>query len=123
MRKYITSTILIITGLYLVFITFNNKNNPTYSETAFAEEALKFDKAFDIFISEVRETFFTIKSNFNYTLKTKDSLQTREYFLDQLKRKNATNSIGFFQEDYKIFDFTDTRKGHRDASQAAIQLR
>lgn len=102
MRKYITSTILIITGLYLVFITFNNKNNPTYSETAFAEEALKFDKAFDIFISEVRETFFTIKSNFNYTLKTKDSLQTREYFLDQLKRKNATNSIGFFQEDYKI---------------------
>jgi hypothetical protein len=102
MRKYITSIILIFIGLYLVFITLNSKNNPTYSETAFAEEASKFDKAFDQFTSEVKETLVTIKSNFNYNLKTKDSVQTRGYLLDQLKQNNPINSIGFFQGQYKI---------------------
>lgn len=102
MRKYILSIILILAGLTVMVISYKNKNNPTYSETAFAEEALKFDKAFNIFTNQVKETLFTIKSNFNYNFKTKDSLQTREYFLNQLKQNNPINSIGFFQGDYKV---------------------
>ena len=102
MRKYILSIILILSGLIIAAISFRSKNNPTYSESAFAEEALKFDKAFNIFTSQVKETFFTIKSNFNYNFTSKDSLRTREYFLDQLKKNNPINSIGFFQGDYKV---------------------
>ena len=102
MRKYILSIILILGGLTVMVISYTGKKNPTYSETAFAEEALKFDKAFNIFTTQVRETLFTIKSKFNYNFKTRDSLQTREYFLGQLKQNNLINSIGFFQGDYKV---------------------
>ena len=37
MRKYILSIILILSGLIIVAISYRSKNNPTYSESAFAE--------------------------------------------------------------------------------------
>ena len=68
MRKYIISTILILSGLYLAFIDFNHKNNPTYSETEFAEEAKKFDSNFEKFTKEVNTTLLSIKNNFDQTI-------------------------------------------------------
>ncbi len=102
MRKYIASIILILSGLTILLFSYTSKMNPTYSESSFAVEAEKFDNAFDNFTSEVKQTFITIKGNFDYNLNIKDSLEAREYFLDQLKQNNPINSIGFFQGSYKL---------------------
>jgi len=102
MRKYIISTILIILGIYLAFIDFNNKNNPTYSETKFAEEAKKFDSNFEKFTSEVNSTLTSIKNNFDQTIKIGDSLRIRKFFLDQLQLNGSISSVGYFQGTYKV---------------------
>lgn len=102
MRKYLLSIILILCGLILLYLNYSNKNNPTYSETLFAKEAEKFDLVFDRFTTEVKDGITKVINEYQDTLKIKDSLQTRKYFLDQIKSYPALNSIGYFQGDFKL---------------------
>lgn len=102
MRKYILSIILILIGLIILAISFRNRNNPTYSENAFAKQAQNFDQIFDLFTNQVKEDVFTIKSQYADTLKVKDSISNRNFFLDLLNRNSSLNSVGFFQGDHKF---------------------
>ena len=102
MRKYILSIILILSGLIIIGISYKSKKNPTYSESAFAKQAQNFDKIFDQFTNQVKEHVFTIKDQYNDTLKIRDSIGNRKKFLDLLNSNNSLNSVGFFQGDRKF---------------------
>lgn len=93
---------MILCGLILLFLNYSNKNNPTYSETLFANEAEKFDIIFESFTRDVKVGISTVIKEYDDSLKVKDSLATRKYFLDQIKNYPALNSIGYFQGDLKL---------------------
>lgn len=102
MRKYILAIILLLSGLTLLIVNFINIKNPVYTEEIFAKQATLFEQNFDLFTNQVRETIFTIKSDYTDTLKIKDSLTSSEYFLSLLDHKELVNSVAYFQGDYKL---------------------
>ncbi|MGB5322353.1 helix-turn-helix domain-containing protein [Lutimonas sp.] len=102
MRKYILSIILVISGLVILIANYTSKNNPTYSESTFADQAQKFDQIFDLFTNQVKEHVFSIKNQYSDTLKIKDSISNKRTFLDLLNSNNSLNSVGLFQGDYKF---------------------
>lgn len=102
MRKYILSIILILCGLTILIVNYSNIKNPTYTETAFADQASRFDKLFESFTHQVKENIFIIKKQYGDTLKIRDTLASRMYFLNVLDKHKNLNSIGFFQDNYKL---------------------
>lgn len=102
MRKYILSIVLIFSGLFIFILNYTRKNNPTYSESAFADQAREFDQTFDVFTSQVNKHIFTVKSHYQDTLKIKDSISNRRIFLELLNSNKSLNSVGFFQGDRKF---------------------
>ena len=102
MRKYILSIILVISGLIILIANYTSKNNPTYSESAFAKQAQKFDQIFDLFTNQVKEHVLSIKNQYGDTLKIKDSIANRRIFLDLLNSNSSLNSVGLFQGDHKF---------------------
>jgi hypothetical protein len=77
MRKYIISILLILSCLIILITSYTSKNNLIYSESAFADQAQKFDQIFDLFTNRVKEYVFTFKGQYNDTLKIKDYINTK----------------------------------------------
>lgn len=102
MRKYILSIILISIGLLVLIFNYLDQKGTEYAEAAFADQAQKFDKVFDVFTSEVKENIFTLKDHFNDNLVIRDTVSTRNYCLNQLDGFTSLNSIAILQKDYKL---------------------
>lgn len=93
---------MIISGLVIIAVSYTSKNNPTYSESAFAEQAQNFDQIFDLFTTETKAHIFSIKSQYSDTLKIKDSINNRKIFLNLLNGNQSLNSVGLFQGNHKF---------------------
>lgn len=102
MRKYILSIILIGTGLIVLTLNYFDQKSIEYSESAFAGHARKFDDVFGEFSTEVKDNVFRIKEHFNDSLTIKDTVSTRNYFMDQLNGFPSLMSIALFQDTYKL---------------------
>jgi len=102
MRKYILSIVLICSGLILLIYSYTRNSQTKYSETLFSKEALAFDNSFTAFINDVDNNIQLIQSNFSDTAKIKDTLNTRQYFLNFLQDNTYLTSIIFILNDYTI---------------------
>jgi len=102
MRKYILSIILIGTGLIGLTLNYFDQKSIEYSEAAFASHAQKFDDVFGKFSTEVKDNVYRIKEHFNDSLTIKDTVSTRNYFIDQLNGFPSLMSIALFQDSYKL---------------------
>ncbi len=102
MRKYIFTSVLITTGVILFLFSILGNNKDEYVENIFSKESKIFDGTFTGFINEFENNVTTIKSNFTEPNKIKDSLFTRNFFLNNFKDNPHIVSIGFFQNNYKI---------------------
>jgi len=102
MRKYILSIILIISGFFVLIYNYFDQKGIEYAESAFASHAQNFDEVFGNFSSEVNGNIFKIKEHFNDSLTIKDTVSTRNYFMDQLNGFPSLMSIALFQDSYKL---------------------
>lgn len=68
---------MILSGLIILIASYTSKTNPTYSESAFADQAQKFDQIFELFTNGLKEYVFTIKGQYNDTLKIKDYINAK----------------------------------------------
>ena len=102
MRKYILSIILIVCGLTIITVNYTNKKSTTYSETAFADQAQRFDKIFETFTNNVKKNIFQVKGEYSEPFKIRDSIVARTYFLTLLQQNTTLNSIGYFQGNKKL---------------------
>ncbi len=102
MRKYIFASVLITLGIILLLFSFLGNNKDGYVENIFSKESKTFDDTFTGFINKFENNITTIKSNFTEPNKIKDSLFTRNFFLNTFKDDQHIVSVSFFQNNYKI---------------------
>ena len=103
MKKYIPSFVLIIIGFILLIYIYVENNKIEYSETIFSNEAKSFNEFFSGFIANVEQDFRTIQSSFEDTNKIKDTIKSKNFFLDYLSKNPYLISAGLFQDNYKVF--------------------
>lgn len=100
---------LIVCGLAIVTFSYINNKGATYSETAFADQAEKFDKVFETFTNNIKKSILQVKGAYSDNFKIRDTVGTKKYFLKLLEQNKTLNSIGYFQGDNK---FVARRKGN-----------
>ena len=108
MRKYILSVLFILTGLVVVgYGLLRSNDSGTYAEGAFAEQADEFGSGFKDLIEQVENDLRSLRSNFSDPVKVRDTLETRNYFLNTLNSREEMITLGFFQEGYKVVSKRD----------------
>jgi hypothetical protein len=110
MRKYIIAFLFIAAGLILIFLGFSKRSNKNvYAENAFAQHVKDFDTIFNDFAGAIRNDLSRIRKVYTDTLQVKDTLQNRQFFLDELGNSDEMITIAFFQNRFKVV-------GRRDGS-------
>ena len=103
MRKQILSFMFLVLGLILIIAGLTAKKpENVYSEKVFAERALQFNKAFSEFYDQLRTDIREIEEIFRDTLKVRDTLHTKDYFLNKLGATEEMSSLAFFQGLYRV---------------------
>ena len=108
MRKYILSVLFILTGLIVLgYGLFRSNGSSTYAEGSFAEQAEEFGNGFKDLIEQVEIDLRSLRSNFADPARVRDTLETRNYFLNTLRSREEMITLGFFQESYKVVSKKD----------------
>ena len=103
MRKYIIAFLIVAAGLVLIFNGLSRRSNKNvYAENAFAEHAGDFDTLFNGFKGSVEKDLIRIKDFCSDTLRVRDTLINREFFLKLLDDTEELTTIVFFQERFKV---------------------
>jgi len=102
MRKYILAILLIVTGsILLIYIYFQN-NKTSYSEDLFTRESQKFDNSFTEFVDSAKKNIDTLRLSYSDFSKIKDTLSTKNFFLDFINNYTYLNSALLVQNNYKV---------------------
>ncbi len=101
MRKYILAIILILIGSFLLIYVYLQKNKSNYSETLFSQESKIFEKNFTQFVGRVKGNVDTLKINYKDSTRIKDTLYTRNFFMNLINADDLLNSVVFIQNNYK----------------------
>ena len=102
MRKYVLSLVLISAGILIFIYNLINTTASAYAETAFAEKADQFEHSFENFTDQIKQNIYNLKIHFSDSLNVLDTIRSRDYCFDQLKKNKALTSIGIFRDDHKI---------------------
>ena len=103
MRKYIIAILFIASGLISIFFGLSKRSNKNvYAENAFAQHVSEFDTILNGFTTKIRRDLSQIKQQFNDSLKVKDTLNTRNFFLKSLNDSDELITLGFFQNRFTI---------------------
>ena len=102
MRKYILAILFIVSGLFFIFFGLTKRSNKTiYAENAFAQHAKDFDTVFTEFANTVQKELKAISAVYSDTLKVRDTLRNRDFFLKSLEDSKELMTIGLFQNSFK----------------------
>jgi len=103
MRKYILSVIFILAGILFLFIGLSKGSNKNlYAESAFAERSEEFEKGFSEFTVQIQAHIEEFKRIYNERSSIRDTLATRNFFLDKISQSEELTTLGFFQNGYKV---------------------
>ena len=103
MRKYIIAILFIVSGLFSIFYGLSRRSdNNVYAEKAFAEQVSDFDTIFQGYVHSVQNDLNRIREVYSDTLKVRDTLQNRQFFLKTMETSRDLITIGFFQGRFKV---------------------
>ena len=103
MRKYIIAILFVVAGLIsIIFGLSKSSSENVYAENAFARHVKDFDTLFSDFSASVKEDLTRIREAYKDTLRVKDTLGSRNFFLELLNDSEELITIGFFQNNYKV---------------------
>ena len=103
MRKYIIAFLFVFSGLFFIFFGLTKRSNKNvYAENAFAEHVKEFDTIFTGFSGVIQKELNRVREVYNDTLKVRDTVRNRSFFLELMDESDGLVTIGFFQNNFKV---------------------